>query len=152
MVPSPGTTVVVKTQVYRVLDMALFCILLIVVPWAITILAANKPRPADGSYAASTYSNSKNFDAKDAAEVNRLTIAANILTVFSALVTLPVIYALLARAAVVYSQRTGAKQSLNVRQLFSLADRRFVRDSWSYAKNGGTGLARLGALLIALGS
>jgi len=150
MVPSPGTTVVVKTQVYRVLDMALFCILLIVVPWAITILAANKPRPADGSYAASTYSNSKNFDAKDAAEVNRLTIAANILTVFSALVTLPVIYALLARAAVVYSQRTGAKQSLNVRQLFSLADRRFVRDSWSYAKNGGTGLARLGALLIAL--
>ena len=77
----------------------------------------------------------------------------DVLSVLSALATMPLLYALLARAAVVYTQRTRPNKQtpLNVRQLFSLADRRFVRDSWRGRADGGTKLAVFGTGIIILG-
>ncbi|KAK3311911.1 hypothetical protein B0H66DRAFT_525934 [Apodospora peruviana] len=61
--------------------------------------------------------------AKDA---TNLTYALDALNVFAALVALPITYAILARAAVVRSLRTDKNKQLNVKQLFALADRKFL--------------------------
>lgn len=72
------------------------------------------------------------------------------LNFIAALAALPVIYALLARAAVVFSQRTKRNKTLSVRQLFALADRRFMRSFYRHDKDA-TSLAALGTALIVLG-
>ncbi|KAK3332609.1 hypothetical protein B0T19DRAFT_107715 [Cercophora scortea] len=67
----------------------------------------------------------------------------------SALASLPAIYALLARAAVVVTQRTKPSRTLNVRQLFDLADRNFLRHMLGSSRSG-TWLTWFGAALIIL--
>ena len=97
----------------------------------------------------STYDDPR-FNAWHAARVEGFTRTANVLHGIAAVIALPVMYALLARAAVVYSQRTNAKQTLNVRQLFALADGNFLRAVGRKPEHGGTMLANLGAVLIVL--
>ena len=132
---------VVRTN-WSALYIGLLYLIVLVLPWGLTVhfsRGAGHGDPID--------------DARTVANLTRWTTAVDVLSVLSALVALPAIYALLARAAVVYSQRTSVKRTriFNVRQLFSLADRRFVRDSWRSKESGGTKLAAFGAGLIALG-
>jgi len=49
--------------------------------------------------------------------------AIKVLNSIAGVVTIPIISTLLAQAAVVYCQRRKAVQSLNIRQVFALADR-----------------------------
>jgi len=130
---------VVRTN-WSALYIGLSYLIVLVLPWGLTV---HFSRVAEGLI----------DDAGKVANLAQWTTAVDVLSVLCALVALPVIYALLARAAVVYSQRTSVKRTriFNVRQLFSLADRRFVRDSWRSKESGGTKLAAFGAGLIALG-
>lgn len=76
----------------------------------------------------------------------------DVLNFIAALAAMPAIYALLARAAVVFSQRTSRGKTLSVRQLLALADRKFLR--YGSRSNNGVGstlLAQLGSVLILLG-
>ena len=85
---------------------------------------------------------------KDVLNRNRGAHAIRALNVLTALVALPVIYALLASAAVVWSQRTGAGNKLNAAQLFSLADARFLQDV--FPGRPASLLTYLGASLVLL--
>ncbi|KAK3396695.1 hypothetical protein B0T20DRAFT_395201 [Sordaria brevicollis] len=64
------------------------------------------------------------------------------------LVSLPIIYYLLSRAAVVYAQRTSKRSKLNVRQLFTLADRKWFTAALVGKSHGGNKLAVAAAGLI----
>ncbi|CCC14053.1 unnamed protein product [Sordaria macrospora k-hell] len=63
-------------------------------------------------------------------------------------VSLPLIYYLLNRAAVVYAQRTSKRSKLNVRQLFSLADEKWFKGAWEGPSHGGNRLAEVAVVLI----
>lgn len=73
------------------------------------------------------------------------------LNFLQALVSLPVIYYLLSRAAVVYAQRTSKRSTLNVRQLFTLADRKWFTAALVGKGRGGNKLAVAAAGLILVG-
>lgn len=71
------------------------------------------------------------------------------LNLLQALVSLPVIYYLL---AVVYARRTSKRSKLNVRQLFSLADRTWFTGALEGpAHDGGNKLAVVAVGLILVG-
>jgi hypothetical protein len=72
------------------------------------------------------------------------------LNLIAAVAALPAIYALLARAAVVFSQRTNNRKTLNARQLFALADRNFVRYGLTETSGAESFFFFLGAALILL--
>jgi hypothetical protein len=88
-----------------------------------------------------------------AVHLDRVAFLIDVLNFIAALAAMPVIYALLARAAVVFSQRTSREKTLGVRQLFALADRKFLGycGSSKDATVGSTRLAQLGGLLILSG-
>ena len=74
-----------------------------------------------------------------------------VLNLVQALVSLPLIYYLLNRAAVVYAQRTSKRSKLNVRQLFTLADRKWFTGAWKGPRQGGNRLAEVAVVLIVVG-
>ena len=74
-----------------------------------------------------------------------------VLNLVQALVSLPLIYYLLNRAAVVYAQRTSKRSKLNVRQLFSLADEKWFKGAWEGPSHGGNRLAEVAVVLIVVG-
>jgi small-conductance mechanosensitive channel len=119
---------------------------LLVVPWILTCVLAGKT-------IRQSRDNSGALSPADAASRHQLAYLIDVLNLMAALAALPTMYALLARAAVVFSQRTDLKKTLNVKQLFALADRRFLtlRHSGSKMDKGGTSLAAVGAVLIVLG-
>ena len=71
---------------------------------------------------------------------SRFVHATDILSYIAAVAALPVIFALLSRAAAVYAQRTSLTKPLSAKQLFGLADGRF----------SGTWLSFFGLALVAL--
>lgn len=74
-----------------------------------------------------------------------------VLNILQALVSLPLIYYLLNRAAVVYAQRTSKRSKLNVRQLFGLADGKWFKGALNAPEQGGNGLAAVAVVLILVG-
>jgi hypothetical protein len=88
-----------------------------------------------------------------AGHLDRVAFLIDVLNFIAALAAMPIIYALLARAAVVFSQRTSREKTPGARQSFALADRKFLGycGSSKDATAGSTLLAQLGGLLILLG-
>ncbi|KAK4157427.1 hypothetical protein C8A00DRAFT_11766 [Chaetomidium leptoderma] len=125
-------------------------LVVLIVPWILTCVLSSRAirQSDDDSGAVAT--------PELAGHLHRLAFLIDVLNVIAALAALPVIYALLARAAVVFSQRTNRAKTLNVRQLFGLADRRFLRrylagnDNLARGDRARTSLNLLGCLLILL--
>ncbi|KAJ5541954.1 hypothetical protein N7461_007957 [Penicillium sp. DV-2018c] len=140
----------------RAIYLLLIYVPLLVLPWIFTCLLAGPPAPngASGKRFFPQYGLSAHGTlslASWVAAVRTLNSIANVLTV-------PVISALLAQAAVVYTQKRKAEQKLTLRQMFALADRR-----WSdatvvveAARTMGTGIGSrflwLGMLLVVIGA
>ncbi|KXX74694.1 hypothetical protein MMYC01_207956 [Madurella mycetomatis] len=115
----------------------------LVAPWILTCVLSSRT-------IRQSRDNSGAIRPETAQTLHRVAFLIDVLNFIAALAALPVIYALLARAAVVFSQRTNRGKTLNVRQLFALADRQFLRRGLSGKFGGGTSLALLGAMLLLL--
>lgn len=118
-------------------------------PWIVTCVLGSRT-----VWQSDNRSHSGALSSGTAASLHRVAYLVEVLNAVAALAAVPVIYALLARAAVVFSQRTDIKKTLSVRQLFALADRRFL-SLWprgpATAGKAGTRLAAAGAVLVLLG-
>ncbi|KAK3682813.1 hypothetical protein B0T22DRAFT_444980 [Podospora appendiculata] len=127
---------------------ALLYLLSLLIPWGLTCkLWFNVITPGQQSEDVNI-SGAILYDQTDSISHTRsLMYAIDAFNFASALASMPVIYALLARAAVVVSQRTKPSRKLNVRQLFNLADRKFLRATLG---GSGTWLTWPGAALIIL--
>ena len=131
---------------HGVLVIAFLYLALLTVPWALTCLLARSPRwtkiesryITDDDYLARITKFKATFD------------AVRFLDGLAAVACLPVLTYLLARAAVVFSQRCRPKQSLNARQLFALADSRFCQSA--IIDGDRTSVAIYGAVLLVLGN
>ncbi|KAK4175095.1 hypothetical protein QBC36DRAFT_379638 [Triangularia setosa] len=97
---------------------------LLIMPWVLTCILHYRPiaagRPCYEGLPGRTAS--RRYPALDTNKGPQFLFAIQALNAVTTLVSIPVILALLARAAVVYSQRRTSKQTLNARQLFTLAD------------------------------
>lgn len=129
---------------------SLIYLALLIVPWVLTCLL-NKGKFHYQKYNKKYVYHNITFRAqpRDITHNTRLAHATDILSYIAAVAALPVIFALLSRAAAVYSQRTSLTKPLSAKQLFSLADGRFIRHLGSSSRNGswfyylGTGLTIL---------
>lgn len=118
--------------------LAIFYIALLVVPWALMCKIAREP-----SFIIKLYSGRDKYHVQ-----NGWVIAIDVLNSLATVLSLPTLSALLARAAVVFSQRRRPGQALSVRQLFALADRDWYNLSKVISPVGSSALLRLGFLLL----
>ena len=91
---------------------------ILVLPWILTCALAVRP------FGATSYLNQRN--GLSLAQLNSIELVndvSRVLNAISAVATIPLISALLAQAAVVYSQRHEPHQRLSLVQLFALADK-----------------------------
>ena len=116
----------------------------LIVPWVLTCVLSSRT-------IRQSRDNSGALSPETAGNLHRVACSIGVLNFIATLAALPVIYALLARAAVVFSQRTNRSNTLNVRQLFSLADRQFLRHGLPRTDRARTSLALVGGVLILLG-
>lgn len=112
-----------------------FYIPLVALPWIMTVFLSRRP------FGHESYANHQGFSGPDLATMENWVTAINVLNSIANLITIPVISALLAQAAVVYTQRVSPGQQLSVRHLFSLADRGWndyaiLLGSWSWEEPG----------------
>lgn len=101
----------------RALLLLILYIPLIIIPWALTCVLAIRPLHI------SSYFDQRGILPKDVSRMRNSATAVNVLNSMGGLITIPIISALLAQAAVVFTQRRSANQALNVKHLFALADR-----------------------------
>lgn len=90
---------------------------LVLVPWILTCILAKRPINAK------SYVNHTGFTLREVSTMRNWRVVVNVLDSIAGLITVPVLSALLAQAAVVYSQRRQPKQFLSLRDVFDLADR-----------------------------
>lgn len=90
---------------------------LITVPWALTCVMSKRP------LGASSYHIQRGFIDKEMRRIENWTRAINVLNSISSLVTIPILSALVAQAAVVYSERHETRQDFRLKHLVALADR-----------------------------
>lgn len=119
------------------LVLAIFYVALLVIPWALMCKIARDP-----AFIIS-YATRRHHYVQD-----RWVIAINVLNSLATALSLPILSALLARAAVVFSQRRRPGQALSVRQLFALADRDWYSLSKVLSPASSSALLRLGFLLL----
>lgn len=108
---------------------------IIIIPWVFQQVLAVRPLNAPsyynqrGEYGGKTYLASLWWP-----------VMVRLLNVIGALITVPVVGALLSQAAVVYSQRRHLGQQLNLRQTLALADKSWgdVLAVWAAIKGNGT--------------
>ncbi|KAL1858258.1 hypothetical protein Daus18300_010004 [Diaporthe australafricana] len=123
--PPRSTQVILKQSKFPAF-LAVFYLALLIVPWALTCTISRRP-----SFIVQLY----RWDTRYYVQRGWL-IAINVLNSLAIVLALPILSALLARAAVVFSQRRKPGQTLSARQLFALADRGWyswakVKSSWS---------------------
>lgn len=110
-----------RQSVFPLLLGVLYLVLLLA-PWVLTCVLAQNPNMLGWSSKHDVHSPTSKFYVDYS-----VVTAIEVLDAVAVVVSLPVLSALLARAAVVFSQRRnkkrGAPQKLTVRQLFALADR-----------------------------
>lgn len=113
--PQPGAQdkQTVLSQSRFPLILAVFYLSLLIIPWALTCKIASQP-----SFIVQTYRHNYRYYVQDG-----WNIAINVLNSLAVGLSLPILSALLARAAVVFSQRRKPGQTLTAAQLFALADR-----------------------------
>lgn len=95
-----------------------FYIPLLVIPWVLTCVLAVRPLNAR-----SYINQGLGISPNEIINIGSWLAVVQVLNSIRGVVTIPIVSTLLAQAAVVYSQRRKAKQSLSIRQTFALADR-----------------------------
>jgi hypothetical protein len=90
---------------------------LFTVPWVLTCVLAHRPINA------SSYIDQRGFTDAEVDNLRRWKNAVDVLNSIAGLITIPFLSALLAQAAVVFSQRTHGDQFMSLHDLFTLADR-----------------------------
>lgn len=120
------------------LALAVFYIALLIVPWALTLKIASEP-----SFIIHVY----HWGYRYYIQYGWL-IAIDVLNSLAAVLSLPILSALLARAAAVFSQRRKPGQTLSVRQLFALADRDWYNLFKVMSPFESSALLRLGFLVL----
>lgn len=118
--------------------LAVFYIALLVVPWVLTCKIATQP-----SFLVHFYDWGHEYYVQ-----HGWVIAINVLNSLAAVLSLPILSALLARAAVVFSQRRKPGQTLSLRQLFALADRDWYNFFKVLSPVGSSALLKLGFLVL----
>ena len=111
---------------HRALWLLAIYVPLLLIPWALTCLLTYRPA---GS---SSYLDQHGFTGGNIATQKRLINALAVLNSFTSIITIPIVSALIAQAAVVYTQRRHKNQSVSVRQAFALADRGWSNPSILY--------------------
>lgn len=101
---------------HRTLGIIAFYIPILVVPWVLTCILAYHPVGLP-SYIQTEFTES------NISTQQRIINALAVLNSFASIVTIPLISALIAQAAVVYTQRRRKNQTVSVSQIFALADR-----------------------------
>jgi hypothetical protein len=128
---------------------------LLVVPWMLTCILSRRP------VMARSYVAQQGFSAADMASMRNWKRAVDVLNSVTGLVTIPLLSALLAQGAVVFSQRTQPGQFLSLPDLFALVDRGWTSFAalWSSLRSKGGREVKLarwylipGAALILLGA
>lgn len=102
---------------HRALWLLGFYVPLLLVPWMLTCVLVYHPIDR------SSYFDQSGISSQSLTLHRRLFDALSVLNSFTGIVTVPIISALIAQAAVVYAQRRRKTQHLSVRQVFALADR-----------------------------
>jgi hypothetical protein len=122
---------------YRKRSLVLLTIYLpiIIIPWVLQQILA--VRPLNGS---SYHDQRGEYDGKGYLASLWWPAMVRLLNVIGALITVPVVGALLSQAAVIYSQRRHLGQQLNLRQTLALADKSWgdVLAVWAAIKGNGT--------------
>lgn len=130
-----------QTRHYSTLILVALYIPVTLVPWAATCVLSKRPILPG----APTYQDSRGrLSPSDLASIGSWMTAIRALDTTAALLAIPVVSAVLSHAAVVVAQRRSAAQSLNVRQLLSLADGSWARLTTNFP----TKLSVLGLALI----
>lgn len=119
--------------------LAVFYIALLVVPWALECTIARQP-----SFVVHL---DQEHRSRYHAQHGWL-IAINNLNSLAAVLSMPILSALLARAAVVFAQRRKPGQTLTLRQLFALADRDWYNFLKVLSPVASSALLRLGSLVL----
>lgn len=102
-------------------------LIFLIVPWVLTCYQAREPFLLTKVLTRPKISGRDGIRQSDADLATRFAYALDALNYIAALIALPVIYEILARAAVVHALRTRNTKQLNAEQLFALADRKFIR-------------------------
>lgn len=145
----------VATYRRRFLLLVLLYLALLVATWVLTCCLARSPFSLTKLYTRPKYDVDRfGIQKLDAQQATKLSYVLAGFSFVAAVLALPVIYAVVARAAVVYALRTNEHRKLSARQLFLLADRSFIRGSLpplglsGNGGGGGTWFGFLAALLI----
>ncbi|KAF2676219.1 hypothetical protein K458DRAFT_437493 [Lentithecium fluviatile CBS 122367] len=136
----------------RTAILIVFYVSLLLIPWAITCVLSVRPLNAP------SYFNQEGFTLTEISQIRYWMTAVDVLNSIASTVTIPILSALLAQAAVVYTQRRDARQALSIRHLFALADRGWsdIPTLWDSLKwsEPGSGASRtflwFGAALLAI--
>lgn len=118
--------------------LAIFYVALLIIPWVLECKIASQP-----SFIVQLYRWGSRYYVQ-----NGWVIAINVLNSLAVVLSLPILSALLARAAVVFSQRRKPGQTLTVRQLFALADRGWYDFFKVTSPVASSALLRLGFLVL----
>jgi hypothetical protein len=101
----------------RSICMLVFYVLLVAIPWILTCVLAKRPINARSYVLQKGYSND------EVESFRRWKIAVDVLNSIAGVITIPFLSALLAQAAVVFSQRQRSDQFLSLPDLLALSDR-----------------------------
>lgn len=95
----------------------LIYVLLIVLPWTLTCVLAQRP------LGAKSYTNQRGFTDREVDHMRAWRIAVAVTNAIAALVTVPILSTALAQAVVVFCQRRKQEEFLSVKGMFVLSDR-----------------------------
>ncbi|KAF4976454.1 hypothetical protein FZEAL_6892 [Fusarium zealandicum] len=98
-----------------------FYLPLLVLPWGLTCILMYRP-----IHLHAYIDQSGSYTPRDIANLENFQTAVDVLTRIGAIVGIPIVSALLAHGAVVYTQRSRPGQKLSVLQMFTLADRQWL--------------------------
>lgn len=114
----------------KVLYLLVIYVPLLLIPWVLTCVLANRP------FGYSSYISQRGNISPDVLSTARAwMVFARMVNSLTAVLTVPILSAILAQAAVVYTQRRSLQQQLSLRQTLTLADRGW-QDWWLLAKTG----------------
>ena len=111
----------------RAIYLLVFYVPLLIIPWILTCILAGQPalNGADGTNNGVRYFPQTGLSPNGVLSIFSWVAATRILNSIASVATIPVVSALLAQAAVGYTQKRKVDQKLSMRQTFVLADRRW---------------------------
>lgn len=139
----------------RTLGLLLIYIPLLIIPWVLTCILSVRPVTEP------TYINQQGRYSPTTVRKFQIAVTvARVMTSIAAVLTVPVISAVLAHATVIYTQRRKSTQALHADQMFALADRAWqnaakmanvIRRSFSSRGSDGSSLLWFGAFVLVIG-